>query len=118
MRRKETLNRLACWVRSTDEGLAPRGTGEPWEQLSYLLVIMVLALLSHSKLPLGRLGAMPLCFRSFLSPRTPSPTPRLTGVFPLQHVVGTKKLCQVLLLVVSIPVLNHVLKFFHQHVAL
>lgn len=48
----------------------------------------------------------------------PSPSLRLTGVLALQHVVGAKELSQVLLLVVPVPVLDHLLKLFHQHIAL
>ena len=42
----------------------------------------------------------------------------LTGVLALQHVVGAEELSQVLLLVVPVPVLDHLLELLHQDVAL
>lgn len=51
-------------------------------------------------------------------PALPSPSLTLTGVLALQHVIGAEELSQVFLLVVPVPVLDHLLELFHQHVAL
>ena len=50
--------------------------------------------------------------------RATPPALRLTGVLALQHVVGAEELSQVLLLVVSVPVLDHLLELFYQDIAL
>lgn len=70
-----------------------------------------------TKLPdAGRLFPT-LCYSPPGRRHCPAP-PSLTGVLALQHVVGTEELSQVFLLVVSVPVFNHLFKLFHQHVAL